>query len=58
MAWKKYSDMSPEEKKESWSKFSKSAALKKKMDERRVSDIKKHDCKKSNCGSVCTYGDY
>ena len=25
---------------------------------RRICDIKNHDCEKSHCGPVCTYGDW
>ncbi len=27
-------------------------------DERRLKEIKDHDCKKSNCSIICTFGDY
>lgn len=27
-------------------------------DERRIKEIKEHDCSKSGCGPVCTFGDW
>jgi hypothetical protein len=27
-------------------------------DAQRLADIRSHDCKKSHCGPVCTFGDY
>lgn len=27
-------------------------------DERRLKEIKEHDCKKSNCSVICTFGDH
>lgn len=32
--------------------------LKKFNEARRIEAIRNHDCKKSNCGPVCTYGDW
>lgn len=28
------------------------------MDMQRVAEIRKHDCKRSGCNVVCTFGDY
>lgn len=28
------------------------------QDAQRVAEIRAHDCKKSGCGPVCTFGDY
>ena len=56
--WKKYSEMTAEEKKESWSNFRNRYNRKKEMEIRRIEAIKKHDCKVSNCGPVCTAFDW
>lgn len=33
-------------------------AFRKQQDARFVRDLRAHDCKKSNCGPVCTFGDW